>query len=234
MLPDLTRRADLVEIMDRAEDLPEEELAGALETLAFVNRGFGGNRIVFSLLERWLAGWPKDRPVRLLDVGTGGGDLLVDLRAWAKKRGRTMELTGLDSDPAVLALAKKRSPGLEFIHGSLLDFSRRGRTFDVVVASLMLHHVPQNGLDGALRALDALSSRFLLVSDLRRCAAGWLGAVAVTAFTGRVSRHDGPVSVRRAFTSEELGEAARRAGLPHLRVERRFPFRLTLSGEKHG
>jgi hypothetical protein len=48
-----------------------------------------------------------------------------------------------------------------------------------------------------------------------------------------VVRHDGPVSVRRAFTVSELEELARRAGLGYLSARRHAGFRLSLTGAKH-
>jgi SAM-dependent methyltransferase len=236
-LPDLSRREELVELMDRTDGLRPGELDGALATLAVVNRWLGGYRLVFGELAGWLKGWPKDRPVTILDVGTGGADLPVALCRWGRGRGLSIVVTGLDQDPEVAALARKNSArelGVSIVEDSLEGFAAAGRRFDFVIASLMLHHVPDGCLVRALRALDALAERGVIVSDLRRCAAGYLGVVAATALLGdRVSRHDGPVSVRRGFTAEELDALALGAGLPYLRARPRAPFRLSLAGEKH-
>jgi hypothetical protein len=43
-----------------------------------------------------------------------------------------------------------------------------------------------------------------------------------------MSRNDGPVSVLRGFTRTELASLAERAGLSNCRVEREFPYRLSL------
>jgi hypothetical protein len=47
-----------------------------------------------------------------------------------------------------------------------------------------------------------------------------------------VTRHDGPLSVRRAFTPAELDDLARAAGLPGARVHAHVPFRVSLVWEK--
>jgi hypothetical protein len=67
----------------------------------------------------------------------------------------------------------------------------------------------------------------LIVSDLRRSrlayAGVWLGThlVCRSPFT----RHDGPVSVRRAYTLDELRALSRRAGCVNMRWVRRPFFR---------
>jgi hypothetical protein len=40
------------------------------------------------------------------------------------------------------------------------------------------------------------------------------------------------VSIRRAFTGDELRQAFREAGLPLRRLERRFPYRLLAVAER--
>jgi hypothetical protein len=45
-------------------------------------------------------------------------------------------------------------------------------------------------------------------------------------FRSRVSVADGLLSIRRAFTPEELLAAFREADLPRVAIRRRFPYRL--------
>jgi len=47
-----------------------------------------------------------------------------------------------------------------------------------------------------------------------------------------VVRHDGPLSVRRAFTVHELARLAAGLGLSYLQARQERPFRLSLAGEK--
>lgn len=232
MLPDLSRREDLAELMDSGS-LDERELDETLSLLVLIDRFLGGRRVVLRYLTRWLARWPADRPVTLLDVGTGGGDLPAALSAWARSRGLRLAAAGIDSDPQIARLARRRAPAIEIIEGSLEDLARSGRRFDFVISSLMLHHVPESGLLAAFKAFDALALRGVLISDLRRSWLGYLGAKALTALAGnRITRHDGPVSVRRAFTEEELSALAGRAGLGYLKARRHLGFRLCLAGLK--
>ncbi|HET7274893.1 MAG TPA: hypothetical protein VFI91_06915, partial [Longimicrobiaceae bacterium] len=70
-----------------------------------------------------------------------------------------------------------------------------------------------------------------IVSDLRRSLAGLAGArlLASTVWGAHpVTRHDGPLSVRRAFTPAELAGLADAAGWPNARVRTHPFFRVSL------
>jgi len=221
--------------MDSVE-LPEPELEQALGFLAGLNRRLGGHRVVLSRLDEWTRGWAAGREVSVLDVGAGAGDHLAAMDGWARRRGLRLRAVGIDSEPAVARSARRRLAGLRsvrIVEESLERHAASGARYDFVCASLMLHHVPEEGLVPALQALDSLAGRGVVVNDLRRCRAGYWSARLLTAFFGnRVVRHDGPLSVRRAFTLRELGALAARAGLPYLRPRRHWGFRLSLSGVK--
>jgi SAM-dependent methyltransferase len=87
--------------------------------------------------------------------------------------------------------------------------------FDVAHCSLLLHHLDPHDAVQALEELRRVSTRGVVINDLRR---GLLPLVAtwasVTGF-GRspVTRHDGLISARRAYTLDELDTVLARAGL---------------------
>ncbi len=235
--PHLDRRAVADEIMD-TEPLPPRVVDRTLAFLELTNRWFGGTGIVLRALQRWSAAWPADGRIRVLDVGTGAADIPRAILAWAHSLGLDLEVTGIDAAPDVVAAARERArgvPGLAIERASLAEVAASGRRFDYVTASLFLHHVPPDGVPGALASLDRLATRGVVVSDLRR---SWLALAGVSLLAyvagNRVVRHDGPLSVRRAFTVRELREAAAGLGLRYLEARAEGPFRVSLCGEKHG
>lgn len=232
LLPDLSSRLEARELMDSGS-LSPAELDGALAFLEGCNRWLGGWSILRRRLEGWSPSWTPGRAVTLLDVGTGAGDLPRLAAAWGRRRGYDLRATGIDSDPSVVALARERGGGVELECADLFSFAAAGRRFDYVCASLFLHHVPGPALGRALSALDGLALEGVFIGDLLRSAGGYLAVSALTAVLGdRVTRHDGPVSIRRGFRVEELDAAAARAGLHHLKARREPFFRVSLSGEK--
>jgi SAM-dependent methyltransferase len=230
-------RSSANEIMD-TEPLTAPVVDRTLWFLELTNRRFGGAGIVLRALERWRRSWPAGTSLRLLDVGTGAADIPRAILAWARSVGVDMSVTAIDSAPDVVAAARERSrgvPGISIELAGLADLAASGRQFDYVTASLFLHHVSPARTAEALVALDRLAARGVVISDLRR---SWLALAGVGLLSyvagNAVVRHDGPLSVRRAFTVEELRALAAECGLDYLAARSEGPFRVSLSGEKHG
>lgn len=233
-LPPLTHRADEPELMDSGTTSPKE-LDDALDFLSATNTFLGGWAVMRERLEVWSRAWDRKKTVTMLDIGTGAADLPIRILSWGRRRRFCIKIVGIDTDAKVLDLARKRTEGEEnlgLMHADLGTFAALGGQFDYVLGSLFLHHLPPAELVPSLRLCDGLALKGMLFSDLRRCAAAYAGVSALTCMAGRVSRYDGPLSVRRAFTPEELEDAAERAGLRYLRVRRGPFFRLSLAGEK--
>src|SRR5262249_33437237 len=108
------------------------------------------------------------------------------------------------------------------------------RTFDAAYTVLTLHHFEDPSAVALLREMARVVRRLVVVNDLERSRAAWLGARALAATVwrrNRITRNDGPLSVRRAFAPPALRGLARQAGLRRPRVARRVAFRLVLEAE---
>ena len=157
-------------------------------------------------------------PLTVLDVATGGGDI----PRWLARR--RVELIAGDLHPQMLQLARKWSAGLpiRFIRCDARRLPFRDRSVDVVLCSLMLHHLTEADAVQALRELGRVPRRRLIVNDLRRSRVAYVLIWLITRFSrNRLTRCDSPASVERAFTPAELEALARAAGL-----DRRGSFRL--------
>ena len=96
---------------------------------------------------------------------------------------------------------------------------------DVVTASLLLHHLEPAAAARSLAEMRAAARRGVVINDLLRSRMT-LGLVWVVTrlFTRHpFARHDGPLSVRRAYSPQELRAIAARAGVRRLDV-RRYPW----------
>lgn len=228
---DLAHRIEAQELMDSGT-IGEEELASSLRFLGFAHLYLGGESVLHDFLEKWSTHWPKDRGITFLDVGTGGANLALSLARWDRR----FQITALDSDPIIARIARRNAekyPAIQVIEDDFFSFVERGMRFDYVIASLFLHHMPDNMLVKTLQACDALAVRGILITDLLRSrAAFWAVRVATSLLANRVCRYDGPLSVRRAFTLDELSDLAARAGLDYLASRKHPFFRVSLAGEK--
>lgn len=226
-------RSGEVEILDR-DDVPVGELQAALALVTEVNRRLGGLRS----LRRHLAPLRGRSGVLLLDVGTGSAEVLRDLLAWGgPHEGRSWQGVGLDRSVGALCVASSLSaphrPDVRLVRGDALRMPFHDAAFDASFTTLTLHHFSDADAATMVAEMARVSRELVVISDLERSVASWLGArlLAATRWRGdRITRHDGPLSVRRAFTPGELEAIGRRAGLRGPRVRRHFPFRLVLSG----
>jgi SAM-dependent methyltransferase len=223
--------------MDRPDADPAE-LARGLADLRAVNRWLGGTRAVLRHLDSLFADAPA-APRHILDVATGSADIPLAIVRHARASGRTDRVVATDVHPGTLAEARARTAGEPWVrveHADALALPYPDGAFDAALLCTALHHFDARAdLLRVLRELDRVSRRGVVVSDLKRSRAALLGARLLAATVWRrhpVTRHDGPLSVRRAFVPAELLELARAAGLPGATVHTHPVFRVALVSRK--
>ena len=97
----------VAELMDDP-DCDPERLEATLRRFGAVNRLFSGWGGTYrSRLRPHLAS--LGRPARVLDLGSGGGDLVLRLAGLATRDGFDVEWIGADPDPRAVAVARERS-----------------------------------------------------------------------------------------------------------------------------
>lgn len=213
--------------MDDVGAAGPEELEQNLRELSWTNRWFGGE----GSLRAHLTSIRSTAGARVLDVGTGSGITLSRLRSWAEEAGCTWTAVGLDREVRFLGLRDRDGSVLPCVGDGLsLPFS--DGAFDAVLSLQTLHHLTDEEIPGFLQEMVRVSKGPIVVSDLRRNLAGYLGARFLAAFVWRnaLTRHDGPVSVRRGFSRAELLSHGKAAGVPNLAVHTHGPFRWVLTG----
>lgn len=99
--------ARLPERMDRP-DCDPDRLRDALATLARANRRFGARDAALGAALRLLDG-RRPGPVRILDVGTGSGDIGTSLVRRLRARGWRPRATLADLHPTTLRIARERA-----------------------------------------------------------------------------------------------------------------------------
>jgi len=214
-----------VEVLDVSDDPGLQRRSHRDITLA--NRLLGGMRAVRAEFEPLFDAPGHD--VTLLDVGTGTGDIPEHMMRVARRRGMRLRVFGLDGRME-LVRATREWPA-EGICADALSLPFADGTFDVVLASQVLHHFARDEAIHLLRELDRVAKRRVVIADLRRSwvAAGGLWLISFPLGFHPVSRHDGVVSILRGFDGTELAEMVREAVGVLPRVRRRFAWRLTAS-----
>lgn len=165
--------------------------------------------------------------VRVLDVGFGDGGMLRRIALWAARRGIAAELTGVDLNPRSIAVASAATDpalGIRYVTG---DYRGMGG-FDVVISSLVAHHMAETELIAFLAWMERHAARGWFVNDLHRHHLAYLGypLLAAACRWHPIVRADGRLSIARSFRAHEWRALLARAGVIDARVFRAFPFRL--------
>ena len=223
-------RSEAAELLDGAGHDPAE-LAVNFRDIRRVNQLLGGTSVILDHLPRLLAAIPDQRPITLLDLATGCADIPLAIARWANQRHLPLTIVASDSATEVLLLAKEQVAGHPEI--SLARFDARAvplpdNHVEIVLCSLSLHHFTPDDAVQVLREMNRLARTGFILNDLHRgrlgYGAAWLAARLTT--RNRLTRHDAPLSVRRAYTTSELAGLLRRAGIDHATISRHRWFRL--------
>jgi SAM-dependent methyltransferase len=237
------RRTLTPEIMDDPA-VPRAELETSLHYLRVINTHWGGAAALLRHLKPWSARWPRDRPVTILDVGTGSADLPLAVVAWARSAGFDLRITAVDLHETVLDCARANiaqhpdlARSIDFVRADarrLTDLFTPG-SFDYITTSLFLHHLPELDILTVLRIMDRLARAGMIWNDLVRSPLCRLIVAAAVIGRPAIVRHDAKVSVEAGFTAREVRDFARRLDLDYLAFHRGpLHYRFTLAGETPG
>ena len=212
------------ELMDRPQPV-SRELEIDLANLVGINRHFGSHRLVRGFLRRWFR---SGENYRVLDLCTASGDIPRLMVDWARTRGVGLQIEAVDYQASTLEVARGLSAGypeITFREGNALEVAGGAGEYDFVFCSLALHHFAEADAVRVLRRCRELARRAVLVADLERSRLAQAGVWLLTAVLYRepMTRYDARISVRRAFSYDELGDLARRAGWENFR-QARFPI----------
>jgi SAM-dependent methyltransferase len=217
------------ELLDEAA-LPLDEVERSLADIRWINRFWGGHRAARTVLRAIVPAGPAQT---LLDFGSGSTDVPVVLARRAARRGVRLSVVSLDVQLAHLATARglfgASAPALVAADARRAPFG--DGSFDWVISAQFFHHFSPEENVGILREMARLARRGIFVLDLRRHAVARLAVMGLgpVLFRSGVTVADARMSVEQAYTPDEVGEIARRAGLNRFDVRPAPPFRLVLS-----
>ncbi len=231
----LLRRKLIGELMDSPTLDPTEHLH-ALEGLRRINQASGtANAISKTLLA--FAHRKALTHLTMLDVACGGGDVPVAVASTAKQNGITLHLTLMDRSDLAIRRAADAARAVNLpnrtLHGDAVA-TLPVQQFDIVTNSLFLHHLTESEVIAVLTHMKNAARRAVIISDLRRSAIGYLIAWFGCRILSRspVVHYDGPVSVRAAWTIQELRTMATQAGMTNANIHRSWPWRMLLTWER--
>ena len=212
------RRSYSPEIMDDFS-IKDDRIDSALKELKVINKYLGGNKVSrdgIALLD------PGFISTSILDVGAGASDILLKL----KRNGHNPGIISLDINPRACIYTSINSPEINTICGDVRYMPVKNKV-DIIHASLFFHHFPEAEIIKLLSALLNLSSRGVVINDLRRSIFAWLGIKILTSLFSKseMVKNDGPLSVKRGFIKSDLIKILDAVSPGKYVIKRKWAFR---------
>jgi ubiquinone/menaquinone biosynthesis C-methylase UbiE len=202
------------------------EVDAALDAITLANRRFGGLRLHARLLKRALTRVPRGRRPHILEVASGRADVL---KASLVRLGVNPEITLLDRSAAHLPDRRTWPATLPVPHlltGDALALPLADASADIVSCCLFLHHLEPPEVARFLAEAQRVARVAVIINDLERKAVHHrLARLNRIIDPSRISRHDGPASVHRAYTYRELARMLANTGSSFV-LERAWLYRL--------
>jgi ubiquinone/menaquinone biosynthesis C-methylase UbiE len=213
------RRVVIPELLDTDAGSPAE-IRGSLRDLRFFNSRFGGVRATTHLIGQ-VAHQAGARSLSLLEVAAGTGYVAGRTRSRLRRHGIELNTTLLDRSRAHLN-GSERSVVAD---ARALPFG--DASFDLVGSNLFVHHLEPEELLHFVREGLRVCRVAVLINDLIRHPLHlFLVYAGFPLYRSRLTRHDAPASVRRAYTVEEMRALLAGAGAARLDFSRHYLFRM--------
>jgi SAM-dependent methyltransferase len=192
-----------------------EYASGMLHDLVQVNRTARGYRPTLQWLEHAAQRSHQRRTLHIVDVGCGGGDMLRRIMDWGVRKRISVRLTGIDLNPLAVRVAREFAPIDSRIRWIVGEMDSIDTAYDPIISSLFTHHLADDEIVRFLAGMERVARRGWFINDLYRTWISYFGfkTMALAARWHHFVRHDGPVSIRRAFLPAEWKLYAEASGL---------------------
>jgi 2-polyprenyl-3-methyl-5-hydroxy-6-metoxy-1,4-benzoquinol methylase len=207
MFINTTNRSTKIEIMDDL-DMSGETLITSLDQLANINKWLGGNKTTIDSLKTILKAKPKDKTIRIVDLGCGNGDMLRKVAHFGRKKGYKFDLLGIDANQATIDYASQLSlnfPEITYKKEDVLSKEFATHTYDIAMCTLFLHHFEDPIALDFIQTLLKNAKIAVVINDLHRHWLAYYLFKLLTSVVGNaMTREDGLTSILKAFKRQDL------------------------------
>jgi ubiquinone/menaquinone biosynthesis C-methylase UbiE len=204
------------------------EVACALGAIGRVNRFYGGHRMHKRLFRRVCSKF-NIKKLQVLEVASGYADVLQAASLMLKKQNISMEISLLDRCAKHLPQRHNWHKDLStptLLTGDALELEMPDNSVDIVSCCLFLHHLSVDETRKFLSEALRVSRVAVLINDVERKRINYfLSHLYRLIDPSRLSRHDGPASVRQAYTFQEMENLLQETRCSY-ELERGYLYRL--------
>ncbi|MFK7952112.1 MAG: methyltransferase domain-containing protein [Ekhidna sp.] len=219
-------RSSEIEIMDDLE-ISGPVVPQTLQELNTINKWLGGNQISISAFKKIAK---EKKSISIVDLGCGGGDIMMEMAKWARKNNISAHFVGIDANPHIIEYAKKNTSNFpEITYQAINIFSEEflSQSFDIIHCCLFTHHFSNEELVKLFDQFNTQANSGVIINDLHRHPLAYWSITALVSLFSRsdMVKNDASVSVARAFKRAELEEVLKSANIKNYQLDWKWAFR---------
>ncbi|HCY74977.1 MAG TPA: SAM-dependent methyltransferase [Ignavibacteriales bacterium] len=211
------KRSYDAEIMDDFS-IQDERIDKALHELKIINKFLGGISTTKSALKYFAQSVNEE--LKILDIGSGSSDNLVA----AKNKFQNLRIISIDKNLRALNSSENL---LVKVNSDAFKLPFKNESYDIIHVSLFLHHFNEEQIQILLKEFLRIAARGVIINDLQRSYFALLGIKILTVLFSKseMVKNDGPLSVKRGFTKNEVLLILANAGIANFIIKRKWAFR---------
>lgn len=209
-----------------------ETLHKALQSLAWINRWFGNHHAVVKAI---ISIYKKEKhPLTIVDLGCGGGDLILAVAKALQKNKIRFIITGIDGNVNTLEYAKAKCAGfpeISFLQTDILSNEFSIPPCDILISSHFMYHFTADELTRFFRNNVRRVSTAVIFSELNRSRLAMF-LFKISSFVlpiSKLAKEDGLLAIKRSFTKKEWLAMLQQAGIETYSLRSVPLFRILLT-----
>ncbi len=205
-------------------------LFNTLKSLQFINFYFGNRKQLLTTVLKLCKKSFSNSTVHILDLGCGGGDLIISLFKLFQQKKISSKFTGIDGNQHSIAYAsqQKKTAPINFITADILNSNFKVPKCDILISSHFIYHFKDSELISFINQLHHSSVKTIVLSELRRN----IFSLYLFKYTrhllpiSKMAKKDGILALQRAFTIQELDHILQHCNVTNYIIKRKPWFRM--------
>lgn len=212
-------------------NLKGDKLTNTLDGLSLINKFLGNTNGTFKAVKKEIL--KSDIPLKIIDLGCGGGDNLRKIAIWCFDKNIEIELIGIDGNQNILDYAQTKSPPnckITYIQDNILVDSFDLPNCDILISSHFIYHFDDEKLVNFLNKNKHSIKNSIFFSELERSSLSYILFKVFNVFLpfSKMVKEDGLQAIRRAFKKEEITSILSKCSIKSYLIKRIWAFRFLI------